>query len=81
MRTNLTDWDATAQAPPPPVSQTLQLQDFCPFESPCEAESHNPWYRVSQVLDTCVVMPLHARHRPLVCVRMGVALAAALGSL
>lgn len=75
-----TDRDATAQGPRP-VLQALQFQDFCPFGSLCETESHKPWYRVSQFLDTCVVVPLHDRHRPLVCVRMGVALAAALGSL
>lgn len=66
---------------PRPVPQALQLQDSCPFEPPCDTKSHNPRYRVSQLLDTCVVMPLHARHRPLMCVGMGVALAAALGSL
>lgn len=55
MCANLTDWGPKA---PRPVSQALQVQDFfCLFESPCETESHNPWYKVSQLLDTCVVMP------------------------
>lgn len=61
-----TDRDATAQGPRPAL-QALQFQDFCPFESPCETESHKPWYRVSQFLGTCVVMPLHARQTSGVC--------------